>query len=200
MVICSLPSSEALRQVAGELAAAGRPTLDRYRNQHTAPRRQGGRAAHARRGWGDAARLPAERNRIAGAGKRSRRARERRPPRVSQGGAPVLDAFARARFHVGDFGAGSKMEFAANLLVAIHNVAAAEALVLAMKAGLDPATAFDVISAGAGSIAHVRGARADDGKRRPFPRVDEARRLAEGHDRDRRVCPRGRVRRRRCSR
>ena len=29
------------------------------------------------------------------------------------------------------------MKFIANLLVAIHNVAAAEALVLAMKAGLD---------------------------------------------------------------
>ena len=51
------------------------------------------------------------------------------------------------------------MKFVANLLVAIHNVAAAEALVLAMKAGLDPATAFDVISAGAGSsrMFEVRG-------------------------------------------
>ena len=57
------------------------------------------------------------------------------------------------------FGAGSKMKFVANLLVAIHNVAAAEALVLAMKAGLDPATAFEVIGAGAGSsrMFQVRG-------------------------------------------
>ncbi len=61
------------------------------------------------------------------------------------------DAFARRAFTSGEFGAGSKMKFVANLLVAIHNVAAAEALVLAMKAGLDPATAFEVISAGAGS-------------------------------------------------
>ena len=52
--------------------------------------------------------------------------------------SPVLDAFARAHYYVGPFGAGSKMKFVANLLVAIHNVATAEALVLAMKAGLDP--------------------------------------------------------------
>jgi 3-hydroxyisobutyrate dehydrogenase-like beta-hydroxyacid dehydrogenase len=73
--------------------------------------------------------------------------------------APVLDAFARAHYLVGPFGAGSKMKFVANLLVAIHNVAAAEALVLAMKCGLDPATALEVITAGAGTsrMLEVRG-------------------------------------------
>ena len=51
------------------------------------------------------------------------------------------------------------MKYVANLLVAIHNVAAAEALVLAMKAGFDPALAFKVLSAGAGSsrMLQVRG-------------------------------------------
>src|SRR5580704_9712992 len=39
----------------------------------------------------------------------------------------VMDGFARAHYFVGPFGAGSKMKFVANLLVAIHNVAAAEA-------------------------------------------------------------------------
>ena len=47
--------------------------------------------------------------------------------------ASVLDGFARAHYYVGAFGAGSKMKCVANLLVAIHNVAAAEAMVLAMK-------------------------------------------------------------------
>jgi len=71
----------------------------------------------------------------------------------------VLDAVARARYHVGPFGAGSKTKFVANLLVAIHNVAAAEALVLAMKAGLHPATTLKVIADGAGSsrMLQVRG-------------------------------------------
>ena len=70
-----------------------------------------------------------------------------------------MDAFARAHYYVGAFGAGSKMKFVANLLVAIHNVAAAEALVLAMKAGLDPAMTLKVIADGAGSsrMLQVRG-------------------------------------------
>lgn len=72
---------------------------------------------------------------------------------------PVLPAFTRAHHYVGGFGAGSKMKFVANLLVAIHNVAAAEALVLAMKAGLDPAMTLEVIASGAGSsrMLQVRG-------------------------------------------
>jgi 3-hydroxyisobutyrate dehydrogenase-like beta-hydroxyacid dehydrogenase len=65
--------------------------------------------------------------------------------------APVLAVFTRAQYYVGPFGAGSKMKFVANLLVAVHNVAAAEALVLAMKAGLDPELVVQVIGDGAGS-------------------------------------------------
>ena len=38
---------------------------------------------------------------------------------------------------LGAYGNGCKMKFIANHLVAIHNVAVAEAMVLAMKAGLD---------------------------------------------------------------
>ena len=63
----------------------------------------------------------------------------------------VMDGFARAHYFVGPFGAGSKMKFIANLLVAIHNVAAAEAMVLAMKSGLDPELVVKVIGDGAGS-------------------------------------------------
>lgn len=64
---------------------------------------------------------------------------------------PVLDAMARHTFYVGEFGNGSKMKFVANVLVAIHNVASAEAMVLGMKAGLEPETIFNVIKAGAGN-------------------------------------------------
>jgi len=72
---------------------------------------------------------------------------------------PVLEAFARSHYLLGAFGAGSKMKFVANLLVAIHNVSTAEALVLGMKAGLDPATMVKVLSDGAGSsrMLQVRG-------------------------------------------
>jgi L-threonate 2-dehydrogenase len=64
---------------------------------------------------------------------------------------PIFDGFARTHFFLGPFGAGSKMKFLANLLVAIHNVSTAEALVLGMKAGLDPATMVKVLGDGAGS-------------------------------------------------
>jgi len=72
---------------------------------------------------------------------------------------PVLEGFARAHYYIGAFGAGSKMKYVANLLVAIHNVAAAEAMTLAIKAGLDPAQVLKVIGDGAGSsrMFQVRG-------------------------------------------
>jgi 3-hydroxyisobutyrate dehydrogenase-like beta-hydroxyacid dehydrogenase len=72
---------------------------------------------------------------------------------------PVFEGFARTHFFLGPFGAGSKMKFLANLLVAIHNVSTAEALVLGMKAGLDPATMVNVLGAGAGSsrMLQIRG-------------------------------------------
>jgi len=72
---------------------------------------------------------------------------------------PVFEGFTRAHFLVGPFGSGSKMKYIANLLVAIHNVAAAEAMVLGMKAGLDPAQVYKVVTTGAGSsrMLEVRG-------------------------------------------
>ena len=43
------------------------------------------------------------------------------------------------------------MKYVANLLVAINNVASAEAMVLGMKAGLAPQLIFDLIKGGAGN-------------------------------------------------
>ena len=64
---------------------------------------------------------------------------------------PLLEDFSRAVHDVGAFGNGSRMKFVANLLVAIHNVASAEAMVLGMKAGLDPRQVFELVAAGAGT-------------------------------------------------
>jgi putative dehydrogenase len=71
----------------------------------------------------------------------------------------VFGGFARGHHYLGKFGNGSKMKYVANLLVAIHNVAAAEAMVLARKSGLDPAVTLRVIADGAGSsrMLQVRG-------------------------------------------
>ena len=64
---------------------------------------------------------------------------------------PVFLGFARKVYDLGAYGNGSKMKFVANHLVAIHNVAAAEAMVLGMKAGLDPRQIVEVVGAGAGT-------------------------------------------------
>lgn len=72
---------------------------------------------------------------------------------------PIFEQFARSTHYVGDFGNGSRMKFVANLLVAIHNVATAEALTLGMKSGLDPQAMLDILGDGAGSsrMFEIRG-------------------------------------------
>jgi len=65
--------------------------------------------------------------------------------------ALVFAKFARVAHYLGEFGNGSRMKFVANLLVAIHNIASAEAMVLGMKAGLDPSEVAQVIASGAGT-------------------------------------------------
>ncbi|MDB5825106.1 MAG: NAD(P)-dependent oxidoreductase [Herminiimonas sp.] len=81
----------------------------------------------------------------------------------------IFDGFARSNYYVGPFGSGSKMKFVANLLVAIHNVAAAEAFVLGMKAGLDPALILKVVAEGAGGsrMFSVRGPQMVSGDYEP---------------------------------
>src|SRR5216684_4008771 len=64
---------------------------------------------------------------------------------------PLFAGFARAVHDLGAFGNGSRMKYVANLLVAINNVASAEAMVLGVKAGLDPQTVFDMVTAGVGN-------------------------------------------------
>jgi 3-hydroxyisobutyrate dehydrogenase-like beta-hydroxyacid dehydrogenase len=63
----------------------------------------------------------------------------------------VFGGFARLSHYLGAFGNGSKMKYVANLLVAIHNVASAEAMVLGMKAGLAADDIVKVIGSGAGT-------------------------------------------------
>ena len=58
--------------------------------------------------------------------------------------------FARQSADLGKYGNGSRMKFVANHLVAIHNVATAEAMILAERAGLDPKMVVDMVGPGAG--------------------------------------------------
>jgi putative dehydrogenase len=72
-------------------------------------------------------------------------------PAIIAAQMPLFGDFARAAHDIGVYGNGSRMKFVANLLVAIHNVAAAEAMVLANAAGLDPDLVVKLAGAGAGA-------------------------------------------------
>jgi L-threonate 2-dehydrogenase len=50
---------------------------------------------------------------------------------------PVLDAISGPWVYTGTFGTGASMKYIANMLLAVHTVAAAEAMVLARRSGLD---------------------------------------------------------------
>ncbi len=84
----------------------------------------------------------------------------------------VRDAFAgfaRAVRYLGAFGNGSRMKFVANHLVAIHNLATAEAILLGIRAGLDPHAVVEVIAEGAGTsrIFELRGPLMAEGRFSP---------------------------------
>jgi putative dehydrogenase len=157
VIITSLPSASALTHVASELAQFGRRVIVIETSTLPIEVKEQARAALARRG---AVLLDCP---LSGTGAQ---ARTKDIAVYASGDAPsyravvpVLDGFSRVNYYVGPFGNGSKMKFAANLLVAIHNVAAAEAMVLAMKSGLDGALAYKVLTDGAGNsrMFQVRG-------------------------------------------
>lgn len=79
---------------------------------------------------------------------------------------PALEGMSRRQLYLGEFGAGTTMKLIANHLVAIHNTAAAEALVLAQKSGLDLQQVYDVLtdSAGTSRMFQVRGPLMVQGK------------------------------------
>jgi 3-hydroxyisobutyrate dehydrogenase len=81
----------------------------------------------------------------------------------------VFKGMSRIQKYVGPFGNGSKMKFIANHLVTIHNLAAAEAFVLGMKAGLEPALVYDVLndSAATSRMFQVRGPQMIENKYEP---------------------------------
>ena len=64
--------------------------------------------------------------------------------------ADLFADFAKQDADLGDYGNGSRMKFVANHLVAIHNVASAEAMLLAERAGLDLNQVIEMIAPGAG--------------------------------------------------
>ncbi len=158
IIITSLPSANALAAVAADLAAsAKRGTIVVETSTLPIPVKEAARDVLAKRGVilldcplsGTGAQARVKDLLIYVSGDRA----------AYRKTVPVLQGFTSANYYVGPFGAGSKMKFVANLLVAIHNVAAAEAMVLGMKAGLEPAQVLKVVAGGAGGsrMFQVRG-------------------------------------------
>ena len=73
---------------------------------------------------------------------------------------PVIKGFADNSFYFGAFGAATKVKLINNLLVAIHIASTAEAMSLAMKAGIDVPTMIKAITGGSGGSSAF-GARAE---------------------------------------
>lgn len=76
-------------------------------------------------------------------------------PELVAGAAPVLAPIAKRVIRVGDRGAGAACKLAVNALVHGLNIALAEALVLAEKAGVDREIAYEVFSSGVGGAPFV---------------------------------------------
>jgi len=60
----------------------------------------------------------------------------------------VFDAIGKKTFDLGAYGNGTRMKLVNNHMISIYNTAAAETMVLGMKAGLPPQMIMDVINAG----------------------------------------------------
>jgi 3-hydroxyisobutyrate dehydrogenase-like beta-hydroxyacid dehydrogenase len=149
LIITSLPSVEALEKVCGELIAAKRRGLI-VAETSTLPEdaKRRARDVLAERGItlidcplsGTGAQALVKDLAVYASGDEA----------AIQKFAPVFAGFARARYDVGAFGNGMRMKLVANLLVAIHNVSTAEAILMGVSAGLDAAKVVEVVADGAG--------------------------------------------------
>jgi 3-hydroxyisobutyrate dehydrogenase-like beta-hydroxyacid dehydrogenase len=157
VVICSLPSSVALLRTVDELVETARPHIVIETSTLPIAVKE---SARRRLASGGTVLLDCP---LSGTGSQARTrdlvVYASGDRRSYQKITTVLNAIARGHYYVGPFGAGMKTKIVANLLVAIHNVAAAEALVLARKARLHPKTTLRVLGDGAGSsrMLQVRG-------------------------------------------
>lgn len=148
VLLCFLPDGKALHAVADELAKAKTPLTVIECSTLSIDDKEAARASLAAAGHtlldcplsGTGAQA---RNRdlvVLGSGDEAAFARCR----------AVFDGFARVVKYLGPFGNGMRMKLIANLLVAVHNCAAAEAMTLARKAGLDPKLVHETLREGAG--------------------------------------------------
>lgn len=169
LVLLSLPSVEALHQVAGELASAATGDDLLVLEMGTLPlaAKEEARRRLAEMGV-ELMDVP-----VSGTGIQAADASLVIMASGSEEGyaraLPVFEVIGSKSHHLGAFGTGSAMKYIANLLVAVHNLATAEAHALGIAAGLDPALVQEVISDGVGAsrIFDIRGPMMVDDEYRP---------------------------------
>ena len=149
-IMTSLPNAGAAHAVAAEIAGCGQGCAHRHRTQHVRHRGQGTLQGHSRclqaisrSTVPSAAPAPRPRFEISSSTRAAIRPRSRDVP-------DLFADFAKRSADLGDYGNGSRMKFVANHLVAIHNVASAEAMLLAERAGLDLNQVIEMVAPGAG--------------------------------------------------
>jgi 3-hydroxyisobutyrate dehydrogenase-like beta-hydroxyacid dehydrogenase len=88
--------------------------------------------------------------------------------------APVLEAMAKQVFHVGSCGMGSYVKVVTNLIMGLNSVVLAEGLMLARKAGLNPAQIVEILRHGAAAskMLEVRGPLMVEGRFDPLMKID----------------------------
>jgi 3-hydroxyisobutyrate dehydrogenase-like beta-hydroxyacid dehydrogenase len=158
VVVTSLPSETALLDVLDGLRGGGRAGLVVVETSTLSPEAK--QDGHDRaRAWG-ATMLDCP---MSGTGQQARDgdlvAYLSGDPAAKRTAMPMLAAFTRAQHDLGAFGQGTMMKLVANLLVTVHNAAAAEALLLAQRVGLDLERVIEVVGDGAGGsrMLAVRG-------------------------------------------
>ncbi|MCY3910046.1 MAG: NAD(P)-dependent oxidoreductase [bacterium] len=158
IALFSLPSSEALAQVAAEFADSASPGTVAV-EMGTLPLADK-EAAHALLASNHVGLLDAP---VSGTGLQAADATlvvySSGDENAHERAMPIFDLIGKQTFYLGAFGNGSRIKFVANLLVAIHTLAAAEAHQLGSACGLDPELVQEVIAAGVGSSAmfEIRG-------------------------------------------
>ncbi|ARK31155.1 NAD(P)-dependent oxidoreductase [Halalkalibacter krulwichiae] len=63
---------------------------------------------------------------------------------------PIMNAYGEYIVHVGPTGSGTVVKLLNNMLIGVHQAALAECYIMAKKAGVDPAIAYDLIKRSAG--------------------------------------------------
>jgi len=148
-VFLSLASVQAARSVVGEIAAAGHGNL--VIDTSTFPLAEKAELAAMLRSAGSimldcpisgtGAQMAAKDAVVYASG----------PAEGLSAARPLLDAIARQVVELGAFGKGTALKLVANHLVAIHNIATAEAMLLGMRSGIEPDVLIEAVRAGAGN-------------------------------------------------